>query len=370
LVTKVRPPVAEGAAWEFKYDGQLNRYWMNRGGTERYLLWDGLNCLEERNADGSLHARYTYGMTQIYGIGSCVEIYKPGAPDKWYTLIMDHRGTAYAILDENGAEIGRRQYDAFGVILSETGTWPTDLAYQTNWQTVQIGNKWWGISAARMYDFSTGRFGQRDPIKATLNMYRYVYDNPVLLSDSNGLESADQCREKCFWQYRHIVDAGAVSQGLLQCLARCREKEKPLPAGGGKDGKGGPGGNEDPCCGTRKLKQLSTDFFPGKPDDGLASEIAWKDAMNAAGTNDPDSLNNGGAGQVCVAKLLYSEKRKAVSVYLICCDQTEEKCPQPTQECKPVQKNGDYSFDWECECAEKGGKAASETKGLLDNMDF
>jgi RHS repeat-associated protein len=184
LVTKVTPPAAEGAAWEFDYDG------INRGGTERNLLWDGLNCLEKRNvSDGSLHARYTYGYTQIYGIGSCVEIYQPGSADKWYTLVMDHRGTAYAILDENGTEIGRRQYDAFGVILSQTGTWPTDLSYQTNWQTLQIGNKWWGLSAARLYDFETGRFVSRDFL-SKLNKYSYSRDNPVLYCDPYGLDDA------------------------------------------------------------------------------------------------------------------------------------------------------------------------------------
>jgi hypothetical protein len=93
-----------------------------------------------------------------------VEIFVPGAPDKTYTLVMDHRGTAHVLLDQAGTEVGRRNYDAFGVLLGETGSWPVDLGYQSNWQTVKIGSKWWGLSAARLYDFATGRFTQRDPL--------------------------------------------------------------------------------------------------------------------------------------------------------------------------------------------------------------
>ena len=36
--------------------------------------------------------------------------------------------------------------------------------YQSNWLTVHIGAKWWALSAARLYDFATGRFTQRDPL--------------------------------------------------------------------------------------------------------------------------------------------------------------------------------------------------------------
>jgi len=187
LVTKVTPPLGDGQPWEFYYDGRLNRYKIDRAGTIRYLLWDGLNCMEERNNDGSLYARYTYGYTRIYGIGSCVEIYKPGAPDKTYTLLMDHRGTGYTLLDETSAEVGRRYYDAFGVILGQTGTWPTDLAYQTNWQTVQIGNQWWGLSASRMYNNGVGVFSQKDPLHvnssltiAAIGNVWGIYDSTVV----------------------------------------------------------------------------------------------------------------------------------------------------------------------------------------------
>ncbi|MCZ7644327.1 MAG: hypothetical protein M5U26_03440 [Planctomycetota bacterium] len=48
LVTKIVPPA--GDPWHFHYDGQLNRYAIDRGGTLTYYLWDGPRLLEERNA--------------------------------------------------------------------------------------------------------------------------------------------------------------------------------------------------------------------------------------------------------------------------------------------------------------------------------
>ena len=189
LITRIKPPVADGQPWNFEYDSRLNRYKVDRAGTVRYLLWDGLNCMEERNNDGTLYARYTYGYSRIYGIGSCVEIYVSGT-NKNYTLALDHRGTAHVLLDENGTETGRRYYDAFGVILGQSGTWPIDLGYQTNWQTIQIGSKWWGLSRYRLYDPATGTFPSRDFLPFP-NKYRAFSNNGVGQVDRDGLSDVN-----------------------------------------------------------------------------------------------------------------------------------------------------------------------------------
>jgi hypothetical protein len=97
------------------YDGQLNRYCIDKGGTATYYLWDGLNLLEERAADGSLVARYTHGATPIYGIGSVAEVERHvGEATYFQYLVMDHRGTAYKVTDEAGATQIAYTLDAFG----------------------------------------------------------------------------------------------------------------------------------------------------------------------------------------------------------------------------------------------------------------
>jgi YD repeat-containing protein len=186
LISRIAPPT--GNPWNFSYDAQLNRYSMDRGGTVRYLLWDGLNLLEERNANGTLYARYSYGYSRIYGIGSCVEVYLAGL-NKTYTLVLDHRGTAYMALDGTTV-IATRYYDAFGVILGSTGTWPVDLGYQTGWQTLQIGTETYCFSRNRIFVPRLGIFTQRDFLPF-LNKYRAFGNNPVGQVDKNGLGDVD-----------------------------------------------------------------------------------------------------------------------------------------------------------------------------------
>jgi hypothetical protein len=41
--------------------------------------------------------------------------------------------------------------------------------YQLNWQTLKIGNKFWGLSPSRLYDFETGRFTSRDWLRSLTN---------------------------------------------------------------------------------------------------------------------------------------------------------------------------------------------------------
>ena len=184
LCTKITPPT--GSAWTFDYDAQQNRYHINRGGSDSYFLWDGLRLLEERDGSGNLVARYTHGYSRLRGIGTIVEIYKPGTPNKTYYLSMDHRGTGYVISDETQTEIGRRQYDAFGNVLSQTGSWPIDIGYQSGWLDVSISGRRLLLSRYRIYDPETGTFLSRDFLHS-FNKYVAFHSNPVGRVDATGL---------------------------------------------------------------------------------------------------------------------------------------------------------------------------------------
>jgi hypothetical protein len=174
LVTRIAPPT--GNPWNFYYDGQLNRYCIDKGGEATYYLWDGLNLLEERAADGSLIARYTHGATPIYGIGSVVEVERHvGEATYFQYLVMDHRGTAYKVTDEAGATQIAYTLDAFGRQLAAPAgldpNVPNELVYQTNWVSLRLANLYLVSSASRLYHPSTGVYLQQDPlaIVAALN---------------------------------------------------------------------------------------------------------------------------------------------------------------------------------------------------------
>lgn len=170
LIGGIQPPSSDGSPWAFSYDERLQRTKIDKsGGNFSMPIWDGLNVLDDRDGGGSLLGRYSYGDSPIAGIGNCVELYTPST-SLTNTLAMDHRGTVHAIVDQNGGEVGRRYYDAFGVILGSSGTWPTFFGYQSNWMTVQIGTKWWALSKARLYNFETGIFLTRDPANPTAKL--------------------------------------------------------------------------------------------------------------------------------------------------------------------------------------------------------
>jgi RHS repeat-associated protein len=80
-----------------------------------------------------------------------------------------------------------RQYDAFGNLLSSTGTWGGPLGYAGGfgYQEDATGLK---LLGHRYYDSSTGRFLTRDPIQDGRNWYVYCGNDPVVYVDEDGLQ--------------------------------------------------------------------------------------------------------------------------------------------------------------------------------------
>jgi len=80
-----------------------------------------------------------------------------------------------------------KQYDAFGLLVSSTGSTPTPFGYAGAWgyqEDVDSGLK---LLGHRYYDPSTGRFLTRDPIKDGRNWYGYCENNPNNWIDPSGL---------------------------------------------------------------------------------------------------------------------------------------------------------------------------------------
>jgi len=193
LVARIQPPA--GAPTYFHYDGRLNRYCIDLAGTQTYYLWDGLNQLEERNADGSLKARYTHGGGKLPAIGTVVEIERHvGAATYYQYGLGDHRGTFYKITDQNQDVQIDYTLDAFGRQIAAPGgadpVVPNELIYQTNWLTLNIGGRAYCLSKYRIYDSALGIFLSRDFLPF-LNKYRAWSNNPVMRIDVDGDASID-----------------------------------------------------------------------------------------------------------------------------------------------------------------------------------
>jgi RHS repeat-associated protein len=186
----------------FHYDGNLQRYCVEEDGTATYYVWDGLRLLETRNADGSLKARFTHGLARIEGIGSCVEVYRASDAKRFY-MLYDHRGSAHVLLDESKTVVATRLYNAFGEMISQTGSWPSEVpfAYQTNWlalpgMVLPDGTQLY-LSPTRVYHPGVGRFLQRDMAGIDINLYPYVGNGPPNATDPFGLQPE--------YEYHHLV---------------------------------------------------------------------------------------------------------------------------------------------------------------------
>jgi RHS repeat-associated protein len=92
-----------------------------------------------------------------------------------------------AMADSAQQMVAKRDYDAFGNVISSTGTWGSAFGYAGGfgYQEDATGLK---LLGHRYYDSSTGRFLTRDPIKDGRNWYSYGAGegNPISGVDPTG----------------------------------------------------------------------------------------------------------------------------------------------------------------------------------------
>lgn len=206
----------------FFYDGALQRYAIRRDSTTNYFLWDGLDILQELNADGTVKEEHTHAKTLIPGIGQLVESYRPAeaAEDQKIYPIMDSRGTIYKYVKSDGTSVlASREYDAFGQIIpnSAVGTWPNRFGYQgQSWLEILSGNgsQRLLLTPTRLYDPTDGRFLQNEPIirQRSLVQYLYCLQRPFNLVDPSGRKEVDVI----LW---HLGPVDAVAQAEVQRIA-------------------------------------------------------------------------------------------------------------------------------------------------------
>lgn len=177
LITAIIPPAAQGQPWRFGYDGRLNRTRIVKGSTASYYCWDGMNQMEERDAAGSVIARYTHGQGPVYGVGSVVEVMRKTATTTYFQYLhMDHQGSVQAVTDTNQAVTHKYIADGFGRQLAPpTGTATpilNELRFQANWIGATIGNNFMEISPARVFDCAIGRFSQADKLVQSIRLLK------------------------------------------------------------------------------------------------------------------------------------------------------------------------------------------------------
>lgn len=114
-------------------------------------------------------------------------------------LVTDHHGSATtAISTADGMAVQRRKMTPYGQTRTPAGSWPGDRGFlggsQDATDLTHLG--------AREYDPDLGRFISVDPVMDLANPqqihgYTYANNNPVTLSDPDGLKPLDSCQPFC-----------------------------------------------------------------------------------------------------------------------------------------------------------------------------
>ncbi|MCG8408979.1 MAG: hypothetical protein MI923_27555 [Phycisphaerales bacterium] len=157
------------------------------------------------HAGFNIYSDYTVNTTT--GVATEIAAYSSGLGSSMYNSSTssfdapdyagnDLIGTKRLATDDNGAQIERLVYTAFGELVSSTSS-ENRYGYGGAWgyerpEVTDALEPWgWLHVGARYYDPSVGRFMQRDPIgmEGGLNVYVYAEANPVDVVDPDGLTS-------------------------------------------------------------------------------------------------------------------------------------------------------------------------------------
>jgi RHS repeat-associated protein len=174
-----------GTALEYVIDPENRRVGRKVDGVleQGFLYEDQLRIAAELDGSGGVVSRFVYG-TRV----NVPEYMVKGAST--YRLVTDHLGSPRLVIDvSDGTVVQRMEYDEFGRVVLDTnpGFQPFGFAgglYDRDTGLLRFG--------ARDYDPQPGRWTAKDPVlfaSGDTGLYGYVLNDPVNLSDPNGLQS-------------------------------------------------------------------------------------------------------------------------------------------------------------------------------------
>jgi RHS repeat-associated protein len=177
-----------GTTVDFVYDPNNRQAQKSVSSVDTGFLYDGVQMIAEY--DGStLEKRY------IPGILPDEVLIKIESSTKTY-FHKDRLGSVVAVTDASGDVLSSVKYGPFGETPSLT---ETPFGYTGQRFDSELGSYYY---KARYYSPAIGRFLQPDPIgfKGGLNVYGYVSNDPLNLSDPMGLQDAPLY----VWQNMHL----------------------------------------------------------------------------------------------------------------------------------------------------------------------
>jgi RHS repeat-associated protein len=169
------------------YDYRTRRISCVENGVDTRYVYDGGDCIQERDPAGSLTRQLIRGSSMGGGIGGILYA-EDGLGGNQEFFAYNALGSTVALADGVGTVTSTTDYEAFGKTVAESGATGESRKFCTKERSATIGLDNFGF---RYYDPDLGRFLTRDPAGYPNgpNNYLYCSNNPVNQIDPLGLAS-------------------------------------------------------------------------------------------------------------------------------------------------------------------------------------
>ncbi len=217
----------------FIYDGLGRRIKETLNGiTIKMWLWDGMEIVEEHDAEGNVTKRFFSQGEQING-------------NKYY-FSWDHLRSVRDVTDSIGVRVASYDYDPYGKRKQVFGNIVADFGFTGHYYHAASGLY---LATYRAYNPDLGRWINRDPVgeSSGVNVYDYAKNNPLNNTDPLGLSWYDSwIVKKIFTGDGNISDENwhdllKETGRYLKCNSPVRGGFVFIGLGGSKKGVGGEG---------------------------------------------------------------------------------------------------------------------------------
>ncbi len=175
-----RVVLPDGTEVVYTYDLFNRRVSKDVGGEVTYYLYD--------TNDGLTGEYDSFGnLKKGYGWMGLKPVFMTNAAGAYFYYHNDHLATPQSMTNDSGVVVWSARYTAFGqAVVDVASTVENNLRFPGQYFDAETGLHY---NINRYYDPQTGRYTQTDPIgfaAGDANLYRYVFNNPINLTDSSG----------------------------------------------------------------------------------------------------------------------------------------------------------------------------------------
>jgi RHS repeat-associated protein len=175
----------------YYYDPFGRRLWKEVDGKRTYFVYSEEGIIGEYNETGTEIRAYGYKPDSLWGTDPL--FYKQQGRYYWYQ--NDHLGTPQKIIETSGRVAWSAVYDLFGNCQVQTAEIVNNLRFPGQYFDAETGLYY---NLNRYYDPTIGRYLRTDPYGEGLNLYAYVFNDPVTWIDPLGLCKVDDDRKTYF----------------------------------------------------------------------------------------------------------------------------------------------------------------------------